>query len=37
MGYAIISPGSIQTDNGSGLTEGIIGLCNKAYLQWRLL
>jgi hypothetical protein len=28
-GYAIISPNSIQTDNGAGLTKGIIGLCNK--------
>ncbi len=28
-GYAIIVPGSIQADNGAGLTQGIIGLCNK--------
>lgn len=28
-GYAILVPGSIQADNGAGLTEGIIGLCNK--------
>jgi len=28
-GYAIISPNSIQEDNGGGLTRGIIGLCNK--------
>ncbi len=28
-GYATIVPGSIQADNGAGLTEGIIGLCNK--------
>jgi len=28
-GYAVISPASIQADNGAGLTEGIIGLCNK--------
>jgi len=28
-GYAIIVPGSIQADNGGGLTLGIIGLCNK--------
>lgn len=28
-GYAMISPGSIQADNGAGLTKGIIGLCNK--------
>jgi hypothetical protein len=27
-GYAILSPSSIQADNGDGLTEGIIGLCN---------
>ena len=28
-GYAIIIPGSIQADNGAGLTQGIIGLMNK--------
>jgi hypothetical protein len=28
-GYAVIVPGSIQADNGAGLTSGIIGLCNK--------
>jgi hypothetical protein len=28
-GYATISPGSIQPDNGAGLTKGIIGLANK--------
>jgi hypothetical protein len=28
-GYAILVPGSIQADNGSGLTSGIIGLVNK--------
>jgi hypothetical protein len=28
-GYASISPGSIQADNGEGLTKGIIGLVNK--------
>ncbi|GAC1643972.1 MAG: acetylxylan esterase [Acidobacteriaceae bacterium] len=28
-GYATISPGSIQADNGAGLTRGIIGLVNK--------
>jgi hypothetical protein len=28
-GYAVIQPGSIQADHGAGLTEGIIGLCNK--------
>ena len=28
-GYATISTGSIQADNGAGLTSGIIGLVNK--------
>jgi hypothetical protein len=28
-GYAIITPYSIQADNGAGLTSGIIGLMNK--------
>ena len=28
-GYAAIVPGSIQADNGAGLTKGIIGLVNK--------
>ncbi len=28
-GYAVLSPASIQADNGAGLTEGIIGLVNK--------
>ncbi len=28
-GYAILVPGSIQADNGAGLTRGIIGLVNK--------
>jgi len=28
-GYAMISPGSIQADNGQGLTRGIIGLTNR--------
>jgi hypothetical protein len=28
-GYANINPGSIQADNGAGLTKGIIGLANK--------
>jgi hypothetical protein len=28
-GYAILIPGSVQADNGGGLTEGIIGLVNK--------
>jgi hypothetical protein len=28
-GYAILNPGSIQPDNGAGLTKGIIGLVNQ--------
>ena len=28
-GYAILTPTSIQADNGAGLTKGIIGLVNK--------
>ena len=28
-GYAFILPYSIQADDGAGLTQGIIGLCNK--------
>lgn len=28
-GYALLIPTSAQADNGDGLTEGIIGLCNK--------
>jgi hypothetical protein len=28
-GYAYLNPGSIQADNGAGLTKGIIGLVNK--------
>ena len=28
-GYAVISPSSIQADNGAGLTRGIIGLANR--------
>ncbi len=28
-GYAVIDPGSIQADNGAGITRGIIGLVNK--------
>ncbi len=28
-GYAILTPTSIQADNGAGLTSGIIGLVNK--------
>jgi hypothetical protein len=27
-GYAILNPTSYQADNGAGLTQGIIGLCN---------
>jgi hypothetical protein len=27
-GYAILVPNTVQADNGAGLTEGIIGLCN---------
>jgi lysophospholipase L1-like esterase len=28
-GYAYLNPGSIQADNGAGLTKGIIGLVNR--------
>jgi hypothetical protein len=28
-GYAALNPGSVQADNGAGLTKGIIGLVNK--------
>jgi len=28
-GYAILSPNSVQPDNGAGLTQGIIGLVNR--------
>ena len=28
-GYATIDPGSVQADNGAGITRGIIGLVNK--------
>jgi hypothetical protein len=28
-GYAFLDPGSVQADNGEGLTRGIIGLVNK--------
>ena len=28
-GYAYLNPGSVQADNGAGLTRGIIGLANK--------
>jgi len=29
MGYALLNPGSVQADNGAGLTRGIIGLANQ--------
>lgn len=32
-GYAIISPSSIQPDNGAGLTRGVIGLANQGRLR----
>ena len=28
-GYAVLTPTSVQADNGAGLTQGIIGLCNQ--------
>jgi hypothetical protein len=28
-GYAVLTPVSVQADNGAGLAQGIIGLCNK--------
>jgi hypothetical protein len=28
-GYAVFTPTSVQADNGAGLEQGIIGLCNK--------
>jgi lysophospholipase L1-like esterase len=28
-GYAFVDPGSVQADNGAGLTKGVIGLVNK--------
>lgn len=28
-GYAVLIPTTVQADNAAGLTEGIIGLCNK--------
>ena len=28
-GYAVFTPTSVQADNGAGLLQGIIGLCNK--------
>jgi lysophospholipase L1-like esterase len=40
-GYVSLNPGSIQADNGAGLTEGIIGLANRgrrrAPEQWGAL
>lgn len=32
-GYASINPGSIQADNGAGLTKGIIGLVNEGQFR----
>jgi hypothetical protein len=32
-GYAYINPGSVQADNGAGLTKGIIGLVNKGQFR----
>jgi hypothetical protein len=32
-GYASINPGSIQADNGAGLTKGIIGLVNRGQFR----
>jgi len=32
-GYASINPGSIQADNGAGLTKGIIGLVNQGQFR----
>jgi hypothetical protein len=32
-GYAVVNPASIQADNGSGLTKGIIGLVNKGQIR----
>ena len=32
-GFAIIVPTSYQADNGAGLTQGIIGLCNKGQFR----
>jgi hypothetical protein len=28
-GYAVFTPTSVQADNGAGLMQGIVGLCNK--------
>lgn len=32
-GYILLDPGSIQADNGAGLTRGIIGLVNKGQFR----
>ncbi|MDP3643196.1 MAG: acetylxylan esterase [Bacteroidota bacterium] len=32
-GFAILSPYSVQADNGAGLTQGIIGLTNKGQFR----
>ncbi|HEV3413779.1 MAG TPA: hypothetical protein VG101_14965 [Puia sp.] len=32
-GYILLDPGSIQSDNGAGLTKGIIGLVNKGQFR----
>lgn len=32
-GYAYLNPGSVQADNGAGLTKGIIGLTNKGQFR----
>lgn len=32
-GFGILVPTSYQADNGAGLTEGIIGLCNKGQFR----
>ncbi len=32
-GYSVIVPTSYQADDGSGLTKGIIGLCNKGQVR----
>ena len=28
-GYAMLNPGSVQADDGAGLTRGVIGLANQ--------
>jgi hypothetical protein len=32
-GFALLDPGSIQPDNGAGLTRGVIGLTNKGHAR----